>query len=130
MFARQECTMNTPLFDTPAFLRSLNDDADLGRQLVEAFLEDSSTRKDELAQAFDRGDAAGAAKLAHSLKGMCGVVRCTALFEAAMGMETSAKSGDLEAAMKLFTTFESMLAQSIEEMRRFLKGEGESDIGA
>lgn len=98
-----------PLFDQERFMQSLAGDAELARDLLDAFLEDSPERVQSLSQALDEGDAATVSKYAHSLKGMCGVVRSPALVVLALNMENASKKGDVDKAAEIFPSFSSMM---------------------
>lgn len=112
--------MSEPLFDENRFLQSLAGDVELARELLSAFLEDSPERADSLSEALERGDADQASKMAHSLKGMCGVVRSTEIANLALGMEESAKAGNLEKTSELFVLFLDKLKAAHGAMRQFL----------
>lgn len=114
--------MSEPLFDSKRFLQSLADDVELANELLAAFLEDSPTRVASLSEALDSDDAAKASKLAHSLKGMCGVVRTDSLVNIALLMESSSKNGDLDTTKNQFATFKETLDSAHEEMRQFMNG--------
>lgn len=114
--------MTRDLFDLGKFLESLANDEELGRELVEAFMEDAPRRTANLAEALeDGGDSASAAKLAHSLKGMCGVVRADALSSLALEMEILSRQGKLDAVRVRFETFKESLAGTMEQMNRFMQ---------
>ena len=113
--------MTESVFDRERFLDSLGRDAELARELLVAFQEDSVQRSGQLRDALDRGDGEAAARFAHSLKGMCGVVRCQRLTDLAMQTERAAKAGDLEGAVESCTAFSPLLALAHEEMDRFLE---------
>jgi len=112
--------MSDPLFDENRFLQSLADDMELARELLSAFMEDSPERSASLGKALAENDADQASKMAHSLKGMCGVVRSGEMSDLAMNMEHSAKSGDLDATRKSYGEFVKKLETALEEMRRFM----------
>lgn len=112
--------MATPLFDSVRFLDSLAGDPELGRELLAAFLDDSPVRSAALEQALQAGDASQASKLAHSLKGMCGVVRASALVNAALGMEQIAGQGDVDGARELFSGFAEDMTRLQQEIREFM----------
>lgn len=112
--------MNT-VFDADQLMASLGDDGELAAELVTAFLEDSPERRDSLRESLDAGDAGQTAKLAHSLKGMCGVVRCNGLSNLALSMETAGRDGNMDRAKTLFEEFDGLLATAHDEMRRFLE---------
>jgi len=112
--------MSDPLFDELRFVQSLAGDMELAAELVNAFLEDSPERSESLAAALDRGDADQASKLAHSLKGMCGVVRSTVNAGLALAMEEAARDGDLDKTRRLYADFAQSLDAARLAMRRFL----------
>jgi HPt (histidine-containing phosphotransfer) domain-containing protein len=112
--------MSEPLFDENKFLQSLAGDVELARELLSAFLEDSPERSDSLSEALAKGDADQASKMAHSLKGMCGVVRSTEIATLALGMEESAKAGNLEKTRELHALFLDKLTDAHSAMRLFL----------
>jgi HPt (histidine-containing phosphotransfer) domain-containing protein len=115
--------MSDQLFDENRFLQSLAGDMELARELLTAFLEDSPDRAESLGRALDQGDADQASKMAHSLKGMCGVVRSTQMADLALGMEESAKSGDLEKTRELYAVFTDRLTAAHDAMHGFMNRE-------
>lgn len=113
--------MSDPLFDSQKFLHSLANDTELAHELLTAFMEDSPVRTDSLSQALDTNDLDQASKLAHSLKGMCGVVRSNALVNLALNMESSAKNKDMTTTKKDYTLFKNLLESAHAEMREFME---------
>lgn len=107
------------LFDTGQFLASLAHDRELAKELVDAFLEDCPKRVAELAEALNAGDAARGTKLAHSLKGMCGVVRADILGRLALEMEYAGRDGNLDAVREKLGVFTGNLDRVRELMIRF-----------
>lgn len=112
--------MTQQYFNLQQFLQSLANDEELGRELLAAFMEDSPVRKDSLGAALDAGDADSASKLAHSLKGMCGVVRANVLVDAALSMEHTAKNGELEKTRETYAEFVKMMEQVHAEIQSYL----------
>lgn len=112
--------MTHVLFDEAQFLASLADDDELARELLAAFLEDSPQRLAALRQAIEGNEAQTVSKLAHSLKGMCGVVRATALSELALNMEHKARDGRLEEVTKHFATFSDLHTQAVSLMQAYI----------
>ena len=112
--------MTQAIFDSSAFLKSLADDRELAEELLSAFLEDSPARHESLGQALAGDKADEASKLAHSLKGMCGVVRAEALVSLALNMEHSAKDGDLVRTRELYARFTEVLAEAHDEIKQFM----------
>lgn len=114
--------MTQSVFDVQRFMQSLGNDEELAQELLGAFLEDSTKRKQSLKEALDAGDEATASKLAHSLKGMCGVIRSEELVNMAYNMETSAKDGNLDATKEQFSRFMKQLEAVHKEMETFMEG--------
>jgi HPt (histidine-containing phosphotransfer) domain-containing protein len=112
--------MTKPLFDLQRFLQSLAEDEELARELLTAFLEDSPERSTSLCTALDAGDVGEVLKFAHSLKGMCGVVRAEALVDLAYLMENAAKDKNLAKASELYKIFTETLQAAHGEMRQFM----------
>lgn len=113
--------MSELFFDQTAFMNSLANDDELARELLAAFMEDSPARRDSLAQALEEGDAVAASKYAHSLKGMCGVVRAKPLVDAALSMENSSKRGQLDKTREQFADFEKNLVLVHKEIKAYLE---------
>ena len=112
--------MTEPLFDSQRFLQSLAEDDELARELLAAFMEDSPERSASLGAALEAGDAGEVAKLAHSLKGMCGVVRVNSLVNFAYIMENAAKVGDLAKVKEQYDSFAEVLKAAHGEMHQFM----------
>ncbi|WP_272700961.1 Hpt domain-containing protein [Desulfovibrio sp. Fe33] len=107
------------LFDVDHFLDSVVQDRGLAVVLVEAFIEDCPKRVAELTRALAEDDTDKAGKLAHSLKGMCGVVRAGALSRLALAMEFAAQDGDLDSVRKRLGMFIEELDQAMALMEDF-----------
>ncbi|QGY39727.1 Hpt domain-containing protein [Pseudodesulfovibrio cashew] len=112
--------MTQSIFDLKNFLRSLADDDELARELLAAFMEDSPVRTASLREALANDDAGEAAKMAHSLKGMCGVIRSDALVSLALAMEISAKDENLDATREHFSRFSDLLDTAHDEMNDYI----------
>ncbi|MDC0336180.1 Hpt domain-containing protein [Pseudodesulfovibrio sp.] len=112
--------MADSLFNSQLFLQSLAGDEELARELLAAFMEDSPVRRNSLAEALDAGDTATASTLAHSLKGMCGVVRADDLVSISLSMEHTANTGDLAKVKDQFAQFAELLDLVHAEMRVYL----------
>jgi len=108
------------VFDKEIFLQSLAGDKELAIELLMAFMEDSPERSKSLAEALEADDRDSASRLAHSLKGMCGVVRAESLVGLALSMEHAAKDGELDKTKKLYAEFAEMLGGAHAEMREFI----------
>ena len=65
-----------------------------------------------------RGDAAGAVRAAHTLKGTCRQLGAQALGELFADIESVAKAGDFAEAKRRFDAGAGLIAQSIEALKR------------
>lgn len=106
-------------FDPKVFMASLGDDPELAAELMDAYLEDSPVRRATLLEAVRNEDLATAAKAAHSLKGMSGVVRAGVLVDMALNMEVAAKEERADDLKELFAEFDRIFASAIGEMHHF-----------
>jgi HPt (histidine-containing phosphotransfer) domain-containing protein len=64
------------------------------------------------------GDATGAVRAAHTLKGSCGQLGALALRELFSAIEASAKAGDYAEAKRKYETGASLIAESIDALKR------------
>ena len=101
--------MTRSQFNEEEFLASLADDRELACELVAAFFEDCPKRTQSLADALAANDAVRASKMAHSLKGMCGVLRADGLSRLALNMEHAARQGRLDKVRGQFAEFQEQL---------------------
>ncbi|BCS88717.1 Hpt domain-containing protein [Pseudodesulfovibrio sediminis] len=113
--------MSDNLFDKAEFLASLANDDELARDLLDAFLEDGPLRTGSIEAALEAGDALLVSKLAHSLKGMCGVVRSSDLSNLALSMELTARNGDLEKVRVQFAQFVQLIDEVYGLMHDYLE---------
>jgi HPt (histidine-containing phosphotransfer) domain-containing protein len=65
-----------------------------------------------------RGDAVGAARAAHTLKGTCHQLGAQALGELFSEIERSAKAGDYDEAKRKFADGAGLIVQSIEALKK------------
>ena len=119
----------TPVFDRAGMLTRLMDDEDLARTVVESFLEDIPRQIESLRSYLAAGDAEGALRQAHTIKGASANVGGESLRAAALEMEKAAKAGDLADVMARLPDLESRFARLKESMQDFLdeKGQGSSE---
>ena len=86
------------VFDRAGMMARLMDDEDLARMVVEGFLEDIPRQIEALKGYLETGDAPGAERQAHTIKGASANVGGERLREVAFEMEKAARAGDLIAA--------------------------------
>lgn len=72
----------------------------------------------EFAACVARGDAAGAVRAAHTLKGTCRQLGAPALGELFADIEASAKAGDYVEAKRRFDGGAGLIAESLEALKR------------
>jgi HPt (histidine-containing phosphotransfer) domain-containing protein len=100
------------------------DDEDLARTVVEGFLEDIPRQIEVLRRCLDTGDAEGATRQAHTIKGASANVGGEALRAVALEMEKAGQAGDLAAAMTHMPDLESRFAQLEIAMQDFVDEQG------
>ncbi|MFH0994896.1 MAG: response regulator [Pseudomonadota bacterium] len=87
-----------PIFDRAGMMSRLMDDDELVRMVVEGFLEDLPQQIAALKGYLETGDATGAERQAHTIKGASANVGGERLQEVAFEMEKASRAGDLSAA--------------------------------
>jgi PAS domain S-box-containing protein len=87
-----------PVFDRAGMMSRLMNDEDLAKEILAAFLEDIPRQIAALRSYLESGDARGAERQAHNLKGAAATVGGERLRDVAFEMEKAGKAGDLSAA--------------------------------
>lgn len=119
--ARAKMKCEETIFEPGVLMDKLDGDEGLARELLQAFAEDAPVRLDGLERALAEGNALQATEMAHSLKGMCGVVRVQPLVEHALVMEQAGRAGNLERLRKTLGSFTACLEQVLAQVRTYLK---------
>ena len=88
-------------------------------ELVEIFRSELTKALDELARALEAGDCAGAARVAHTLKGTAGTFGATHMHEMAATIDQAARDCQADQATAMFAEFRS----ECERVRRYLAAE-------
>ena len=86
-----------PVFDRAGMMARMVDDEDLARTVAEGFLEDIPLQIEALRGYLAAGDAAGAERQAHTIKGASANVGGECLRALAYEMEKTGRGGDLDA---------------------------------
>ena len=86
----------TPVFDKAGMMAGLMDDEELVRTVAKVFLADIPRQIEALRGYLEAGDASGAERQAHTIKGASANVRGEALRAVTLEMERAAKAGDLD----------------------------------
>jgi len=128
VFAREQ---HVPVFDRAGMMGRLMDDEELARVLTECFLEDIPQQIETLRGCLEAGDAPGAERQAHTIKGAAANVGGEFLREVASEMEKAGKAGDLDVVKTrmadLYVQFER-LKDVMKEGRAATQGEHHEDI--
>jgi CheY-like chemotaxis protein/HPt (histidine-containing phosphotransfer) domain-containing protein len=93
------CEMKS-VFDPSDFRRNIEDD-DVMHDLIAIYEEDSAALLKDLELALGTGDAGGAHRAAHALKGMLGNYSAARAYEHAAEIDARTRSGDLKSAAAL-----------------------------
>ena len=72
----------------------------------------------EFSACLQRGDNAGAVRVAHTLKGTCRQLGAMAMGELFAEIERNGKAGDFDQAKRIFEAGAGLIAQSFEALRR------------
>jgi len=110
----------------PEVLASLKelggDDPSIFNELVELFLSDTPERMRSLETAQASGDPEAVAASAHALKSSCGNLGAMALYEMFRDIESSGKSGDVDAIESLIPKVRSEFVRVEDALRREAAG--------
>lgn len=90
-------------FDRRKFLASVDGNLEPLREVAQLFLEDYPRRLAAIRDALARRDCAALENAAHMLKGSAGYICADSVFDAAVEVETIARSGDLARAGRACT---------------------------
>jgi signal transduction histidine kinase/CheY-like chemotaxis protein/HPt (histidine-containing phosphotransfer) domain-containing protein len=110
---------SSAIFDRAGMMVRLMNDKELVRKVAEGFLDDIPRQIETLKNFLETGDAVGAERQAHIIKGASAIVGGKRLQEVAYDMEKAAGVGDLAAARKL----ETELAAQFDLLHRILSKE-------
>lgn len=107
------------IFDRVGMLERVMGDEELAAEIIEAFLTDMPRQIKGLREYLEAGDAAGAERQAHTIKGTSANMGGEALRALAFELEEAAKAGNLE-SMK--TRLDELVA-TFEELKQAMEGE-------
>jgi HPt (histidine-containing phosphotransfer) domain-containing protein len=113
------------VFDKTGMMARLMDDEDLARTVAEGFLEDIPRQIEALRGYLEAGDAPGAGRQAHTIKGASANVGGEALREVAAEMEKAGKDGDLDAIKARMADLEVQFGQLKEAMTKSMRASTE-----
>ena len=112
-----------PIFDQAGMMARMMGDDQMARVIVGGFLDEMPDQLATLRSCLATGDAAGARRQAHSIKGASANVGGEALRRAALEAEEAGQAGDLDAIMTLVPGIELQFASLKEAMRDFATSE-------
>ncbi|MCF8075346.1 MAG: response regulator [Desulfotignum sp.] len=104
------------IFDRPALLKQLMNDADLTKTIIVGFLDDMPKQIRALKSFVKNGQAEQAGAQAHKIKGAAGNVTAQRFQETARAMETAGKAGDMDSLQRLLPELEQRFMQVKIEM--------------
>ncbi len=116
-----------PLFDKKGMLSRLLEDEELARVIAERFLDDMPRQIDALRGCLEAGDASGAERQAHTIKGAAANVGGGSMSAAAMMIEQATGSGDMVAAEACVNELEAQFRLLKKAMELELLGAGVVD---
>ncbi len=94
------------VFDAAGFLDVLDGDGEAVREIIPVFLESSEATMTALSEAVRRGNAAEAAKAAHSMKGAAASIKAGALQEALLDIERAGKNEEISSLPEMLDAAE------------------------
>ncbi len=108
-----------PVFDPRQILRSLDGDTDMLKEIVEIFLETSTSDIRELQEAISSRDSLKVGQKAHSIKGAAANIGAETVREIALEIEHSIKTDDFGKINNLFNNLERNLRKLEEILKDF-----------
>jgi two-component system, sensor histidine kinase and response regulator len=96
---------STPIFDNKIFDDLRNEGEEFFGELVDMFLASVPAQLDGLTQALDKGDGAGGARLAHTLKGTAATFGATEMQEQAAAISEAFNSHSNDKARGMLPQF-------------------------
>ena len=103
--------------DWTAFLKSMDGDESLARELVDLFIESGDETLAAILNALGANDYAAVSEQAHSLKGASANLRATATAQAAARLEAAAKAGDAPQIDTAASALKAEVTRTIDYLR-------------
>jgi CheY-like chemotaxis protein len=110
--------------DWGAFMKSMDGDEALARELVDLFIESGDETLAAILNALGANDYAAVSEQAHSLKGASANLRATATAEAAAKLEAAARARDASNVTSLTTALQSEVTRTIDYLRTKVAASG------
>jgi HPt (histidine-containing phosphotransfer) domain-containing protein len=122
--ARLAAVARPPLrLDKDVVLDRVGGDADLLRELVTLFLDQSKSLRDDLRAAVSVRDASSLTRAAHKLRGSVGVFGPNAVFDLATQLDDMGRSGDLTHVQAVHADLEAAIEQLMPALAGLTAGE-------
>jgi len=103
--------------DWSAFIKSMDGDETLARELVDLFIESGDETLAAILNALGANDYAAVSEQAHSLKGASANLRATATAQAAARLEAAARAGDAPQIDTAATALKTEVSRTIDYLR-------------
>jgi signal transduction histidine kinase/DNA-binding response OmpR family regulator len=110
-----------PVIDFETLRTNMDDDDDMLRDIVAAFLRDHVTQLRDLRASISAGDAATAVRSAHTLKGLLRTLAADPAADAAFDVERALRAEDLRGATALLGRLDHHLGRLIPELQGLLR---------
>ncbi len=110
-----------PVLDLVGLRRNMDDDEDMLQDIVEAFLRDHLLQLRDLRTGLSTGEAQGALRCAHTLKGLLLTLAAQPAADAALEVERAVRATDLARASSLMPRLEAQLARLLPELETLLR---------
>jgi HPt (histidine-containing phosphotransfer) domain-containing protein len=110
-----------PIVDIARLEANLENDADLIRSIVEAFLRDHPQREREMAEALRGGDSPTLARSAHTVKGLLLTLGASPAADVALRLEILARGGNLPDSGPALEELRSELTRTAATLRGILE---------
>lgn len=109
-----------PFFDEAKGLEALGSDESL-RMILETVVENLSASLPDIQTALERGDAATANSLLHSIKGYAPLFACDPLIEQVIHVEGVSKTATAEVIQPLYSALAPALHQLLSEVQAYMQ---------
>jgi HPt (histidine-containing phosphotransfer) domain-containing protein len=105
-------------------MERMEGDADIVREIFQAFIAESPQRRAKFQDALAAGDGERLGRLAHALKGASSTLMAKPLWEAAQALEQACREKDPQAPARLTPGLLKLLDDTVVWMREHLAGLG------
>ena len=102
-----------PPIDFDSLYNRCMGDASFAASLLDSFAEDGRDRMNQILRLTDHGDTAGVSKVAHSLKGIAGIVAAQDIQCLSARIESAGKSGEIEVLHRLVDDLKNVVDECL-----------------